>query len=615
VIALTLLAGLTPALATDGFDPAADPVRYTGTETFTQDASIKLWAAIERLEDEDRILFTQEDFNEGISWPVEADYAPWIDDCFGTRTPHSSAALLHIGVHEAAAGGTPILMVHGAGDNGSRSYITMATRLDESGRPVYALTFAHPHGDVFMQAEQIANAIARIRARTGAAEVDLVSHSKGGIAAAVYLAHSEAARWGDTPTAAAYEAVGTPYRGDVRRAVFIATPLDGIDTTWRWPNNSLVSLDADAAVSPSAWRTYYPYTTAIPAWSEDLSAQDLLSDGEGDLFPGHRQLLRRQVYDLPGSLVWLGAYALQLDWYTSYEGGYGYYSFSDGIDEAIADGGELLDHLEAQGVDPGVELFILAGSNPIMPNGDTEWISELFGESWAELIDAGMSQIGALASRLVEEGLVEASFLESDLAGLESGDLVLGEVTGPSDGLVFVSSATHAGALTARGAVVSETRVTNLSHMDMLYASPVTGELLLEAAADDPEDNAWMEGFGQRYTDEDTLGWIEEVLADDDTPDEGDDTGDTGEPGGEDTDGWIDTDGGGEGTDDGGADTDGSDDGGDDDGGVDVDGDGGSGAGGGPGGCACSPVGGAPLGGAPALMALVTLLGAARRRR
>ena len=82
------------------------------------------------------------------------------------------------------------------------------------------MTFAHPHGDVFQQAEWVANAVARIKERTGAAHVDLVAHSKGGLSLAVYLSNTTDADWDN----AAYETVGTPYRGDVRRAVRRACP-------------------------------------------------------------------------------------------------------------------------------------------------------------------------------------------------------------------------------------------------------------------------------------------------------------------------------------------------------------------------------------------------------
>jgi hypothetical protein len=117
---------------------------------------------------------------------------------------------------------------------------------------------------------------------------------------------------------------------------------------------------------------------------------------------------------------------------------------------------------------------------------------------------------------------------EEELQGLANGDLILGEISGESDGLVFVSSATASERLTARGAKVVSTHVANLSHLDLLYASPITGEMLVDAGAAD-DDDAWMIAFGERYTEEDTIGVVEGWLADE----AGGSTGDTG--GAEDT--------------------------------------------------------------------------------
>ena len=141
------------AFATPGFDATTPAERLTGDETYTSDGVIKLWSAIERLEDPDRTLLSADTFNTATEWPENINYAPFIRQSFGTARPGSHSALLHMGLSETVANGTPILMVHGAGDNGSRSFVTMASRLDRTGRPVYALTFAHPHGDVFKQAE------------------------------------------------------------------------------------------------------------------------------------------------------------------------------------------------------------------------------------------------------------------------------------------------------------------------------------------------------------------------------------------------------------------------------------------------------------------------------
>jgi pimeloyl-ACP methyl ester carboxylesterase len=439
-----------------------------------------------------------------------------VQTCFGTETPHSSQFLVHVGLHEPTAEGTPVLFVPGAGDNGSRGFITLATRLDRINRPVFALTFAHPHGDVFQQAEIVADAVALIKERTQAELVDVVGHSKGGIAATVYASNHTGATWGRPD----YAQHGTPYRGDIRRLLLIATPLGGVDTSYRWPGLNLVALDPDTALNPTSWDRYYPSSTALPLVYDDLSDQDMMPDGR-DLFPGQRQLLARQGAPLPGESTWLGLYALQPDWLTTYEGGLGFQSRSDGIDAAIAQGGDLIAKLEGVGVDPSIEVYLLGGTHPLMPNGDADFADQFasFGEivDWSDLLDA------------MDDHGIPVTTDADELDGLERGWLVLGEATGVSDGLVFVQSALKEAAVDARGAAVVERKVAELSHLDLLYASPITGDLLIQAADAGGPDEQWMRGVGERYKREDTLGWIEEVLSDPDTGTPGTtDTGDTG---------------------------------------------------------------------------------------
>lgn len=524
-----ILALIAAVGATSAYDPASPAQVFTGPQTFTQDGSIQLWSTIERHRDPDSQLFSQESFNQGIAWQDGA-FSPWINTCFGTATPPSSDFLLHIGANEATASGTPILLIPGAGDNGSRGFVTLATKMDLAGRPVYAITFAHPHGEVFMQAEAVANAIARIQARTGAAQVDLVAHSKGGIAAAVYLSHHSGADW-DHP---AYESRGTVYGGEVRRSVFIGTPLAGVDTLYRWSGNNYAALNSETTFSPSSWSAYYPYGTSAPAWVTDLSDQDMLSDGQ-DTFPGQRQILARQDHPLPGSMPWLGVYALQQDWYTTYEGGFGFYSYSQGIDAAIEDGGALLAHLQQAGVDPDVELFLLAGTNPLMPNATETLLAQVFGQAWVDLSTSGTDLWASLLADAVGNTLEPFGLAEDEVQGLAQGKLLLGEITGTSDGVVFTDSATYGSALTARGATVTQTRQANLSHLDLLYASTITGQLLIAQGEADPVEEGWKRAVGARYVDEDTLGWVQTVLADPEPVDTGEpgdsrDTGDTGTP-------------------------------------------------------------------------------------
>lgn len=602
----SLLALVAAAAASAAFDPETPRGVCADEQAATHDGTIPLWSAIEHHRDPGTGLFTQEEFNAGLAWPENAPWAPWIGQCFGDTTPPSSDFLLHLGPREDVTFGTPILFVPGAGDNGSRGFIAMATRMDRVGRPVYAITFAHPHGDVFQQAETIANAIARIKARTGAAQVDVVAHSKGGIPAAIYASHHTTADW----ERADYVNFGTRYRGDIRRLVLIATPLGGVDTSYRWPSANFYSLEADDALAPVSWQTWYPSGSAVWWTSTDLGAQDYLP-GNGDLFPGQRQLLARWdgVYELPGARTELGTFALQQDWYTTYEGGTGFFTFSEGIDAAIEAGDDVLGSLRSNGVDPAVELFLLAGTNPLLHNG-AEYladgglavagpfgVSEAFAAAWAEVSDEALDTWSAFVSGLVGDGLIEQGISEDELRGMLQGKLVLGEVSGPSDGVVFVESATMGETLTARGAVVKDVEVVNLAHLDLLYASEITGQILQDAAAADPDENAWQGPLGERYAEASTLDWLQAVLEDAGGSDDGGDGGDGSDGGGD--------GGSGDGNADGGEPDTGSGDGGDDGPSVRD----GSKSGWDPRGCAVSP---APAG----WLALgLGLLGLARRRR
>lgn len=534
MLTLTLLALSAPAHATSGFDPASAEHAYTGTETYTDDGSVRLWAEIARYRDPDTTLFGPVTYNSETAWPTSDFYAPWIATCFGTSEPDSGTFLLHVGPDIGLATGTPILFVPGAGDNASRGFITMASHFDYAFRPVFAITFPHPHGDVFQQAELVADAVAVVKARTGADHVDIVSHSKGGIATAVYLSNTASGTWGTTDTATAYASVGTPYDGSVRRAVFIATPLGGIDTAYRWSSGNEMSLDADTAFSPSSWSDYYPYTTSNPFGSSALTDQDFLPDG-ADLFPGQRQLLARQDYTLPGQMPWLGTYASQQDWYTTYEGGTGFYSKSDGIDVAIDAGGNLIDELHHHGVDPGVELYLMAGENPLMPASYETMVTEYYGTVFADALYQGLDAFSTMLADAIGDALIDVGISADEVQGLASGALVLGEITGPSDGLVFVTSALDETALTGRGAVVTDSYTANLSHLDLLYASPITGQLLIDDAGDDAT-KAWEIAVGTRYTSEDSIGRVDTWLADpviDDTG--GDDTATPDDTGADDT--------------------------------------------------------------------------------
>ncbi len=189
-----------------------------------------------------------------------------------------------------------------------------------------------------MQTEQVANAIARVRAVTGAPQVDLVAHSKGGVPARIYCSSLRKPGM-------------TAFRGDVRRLALVGCANEGIDVAFAYPNlNYWVIMNK--ASSPLVWTDALVYGV----WT-DLRARSLYASG--GCFPGQSQVLRR----------WDSVYGLyesdeQFDVVTTYNGGHGKVSNSLGIDHAIKEGGDLIARLDKAGVDKRVSVVLLAGSKP-----------------------------------------------------------------------------------------------------------------------------------------------------------------------------------------------------------------------------------------------------------
>jgi pimeloyl-ACP methyl ester carboxylesterase len=135
----------------------------------------------------------------------------------------------------------------------------------------------------------------------------------------------------------------------------------------------------------------------------------IYGDG-GDYFPGQRQLLYR----------WDGKYMvnpLEPDWYTTYRGGHGFVSSSRGIDYSIAESGNFIENLRKQGVHKDVRIFTLVGKHP-------------------------------------------------DVPGIHN------EHDGPSDGIVFIDSASYTKDMEKDGAKVFDKRLLPINHMELRFADP-----------------------------------------------------------------------------------------------------------------------------------------------
>ncbi|GAA4930936.1 esterase/lipase family protein [Streptomyces coeruleoprunus] len=88
----------------------------------------------------------------------------------------------------------PVVLVHGTFENRYANWAGLAPRLKEAGYCVYALNHGGAEGaplqgtgDIVASAGQLASFVDRVRAATGAAEVDLVGHSQGGLMPRYYI--------------------------------------------------------------------------------------------------------------------------------------------------------------------------------------------------------------------------------------------------------------------------------------------------------------------------------------------------------------------------------------------------------------------------------------------
>jgi hypothetical protein len=263
---------------------------------------------------------------------------------FGSTTPSSRSVLLH-----AYAGWDrrdprpPLLLVHGATSDAAcwiRPYNHrdqgLAAFFAARGRRVFAVTFAHKHGCNLLQAEQLNQAIQRVREMTDARRVDVLAHSKGGVAARA-LASGVREPW------------MTPYQGDIRRLVLVGAPNAGIDYSFRHPVANLALVPEKVGFNaPMSWRKVRVFGLWV-----DTAARSLYTDA-GNYFPGQAQMLARWDHRYPLT-------PFEPDYHQTYHGGSGLFGQSDGIDVAIAQGGHLMARLAEHPLDDAVELAVLGG--------------------------------------------------------------------------------------------------------------------------------------------------------------------------------------------------------------------------------------------------------------
>ncbi|MFQ5839434.1 MAG: esterase/lipase family protein [Candidatus Methylomirabilales bacterium] len=247
-------------------------------------------------------------FREEIFLPSQRRRDPVVARCFpdGGVRPHNGTFVLYFApgwdrpIEPGAREPLPVLLVHGAGVDVQRTWVDpmgdgvaktlegnegLLPSLLQAKLRVFAVQFAHPHGDNFQHSEQVANAIRVVRRRLavlpgyGERPVSIVSHSMGTLPVWMYLSDA----WTQWPKDPRRNWMGT-YRGDVARWILLAPPLGGVDTMFRY-------YQANLAVYQSGRDAPVAFSEAlIFGLRRGFGPETIGGEGES-AYPGQRQVL------------------------------------------------------------------------------------------------------------------------------------------------------------------------------------------------------------------------------------------------------------------------------------------------------------------------------------
>jgi hypothetical protein len=258
---------------------------------------------------------------------------------FNENEPCSSLFLLHYYLPSIRSSKqNPILLVHGASHDGNMAWLKgrqkekgVAPVLAEKGMDVFAITFAHSHGDNYLQMIQLSNALLRIQELTHCEKIDIITHSKGGVPVRMYLSNMG-------------KDYDVPYKENVDKYIMLGTPNKGIDFSFRHsvPNWFIFTKNMSAPLACDSLLVHGRYL--------DTTAQSIYNDG--GVFKGQQQILAK----------WDKRYPIIGD-KTLYYGGQNIYLHSRGIDRAIKEGDYLIEKLQKNKLHQDISVFVLAGNN------------------------------------------------------------------------------------------------------------------------------------------------------------------------------------------------------------------------------------------------------------
>jgi hypothetical protein len=279
-------------------------------------------------------------------------------------TPSPNEIVLQFGPGWDTAPNTPVLFVHGADDPPDRAWANPGAEgpygcgdmvcpdeglmqvLATAGIPTFAIAFPNKQGDNFMWAEQIHAAIQVVRELTCAERVDVIAWSKGTFAARMYAS-------------SLIESWGTPYADDVRKLILIGGPNLGMDYPFRYGSgNNTTAWPPGMAHGPTPHHEQLVGLAVI-----DRSEYAIYETAGGYYYRGQAQMLA--MWDDMFELTFvansgLGDYAT-VDTLSTYYGEgmyFGTLARGYGIEYAVNQH-SLVDDLVTAGIDAGVQTYLL----------------------------------------------------------------------------------------------------------------------------------------------------------------------------------------------------------------------------------------------------------------
>lgn len=308
--------------------------------------------------------------------------ATFPDDLYLEDTADSSLMVLLYGPNWDVSGKTPILLVHGAGDDAFRAWAHPYTfetppvippeqegfmqKFTRAGYPVFAVNFSHNHGCNYLQAEQIHNAIQVIKRKTGANTVFLLAHSKGNCASSIYLC-------GGREVYPEEYGFLSPFKKDVALYVQIGPANKGIDLAFRYYAGNISTIANDTSAPVCFYRALL-YGLWKECYREDIYRANP-GKTVGNYFPGQCQLLSNLVEDgLDFSVYSFTPFDFNMTMRACYFGGTTMFVEAYGIEHAIEEGGATVARLNARGIDPSVGLINVYGTHRVMKEIDLGFI-------------------------------------------------------------------------------------------------------------------------------------------------------------------------------------------------------------------------------------------------